>query len=420
MKKRQTLCGRILHHHAGEVWLMVDGTRHSMTQPVEFNGLPGDLFESEGTFLPNGKWASVSFRIAQPYGGKSPFPEIHSDWNRMHSGEGPSLQILQGVSRVRHLIRSWFENERFLEVDTPAIGSSPGLEVHLDAIEARTRLSMDGPIEQRWLMTSPEYHMKRLLSCDLTRIYQMAKAFRSGEVGVHHNPEFHMLEWYRAFESWKTGPKDTRELTLHIARDLYDKETFPGWKAPIDLSGSWEALQVREAIQRWAGFDPYPWEDRDRLRAKGLESGILFSPQEVQSEDLLVRILVEKVEPFLPVDRPLVLTHYPNCLASLARASEEVPGTAERFEIYLGGVELANGFGELVDPIEQENRFEKDLLERQRLGLPLYPKDERFLGALRTGIPPSVGTALGVDRLAMAALGVSDLRKLLPFPSAVA
>ena len=416
MGEKQQFHARILHLEENRWWAMVDHRKISFTPDSHQTVSAGDIVLLSGVQTNCSPWKVDDVSVLQKYAGEETFPPLHSDWHRFHSEGGPSFDVARRMSQVKALIRTFFTKQNFIEVDTPSVGMSPGLEVHLEAMEVNTRPGPDLPFEKRWLMTSPEYHMKRLLSADFDAIFQMGKAFRSGEVGPFHNPEFLMLEWYRAFAPWSSGPEDTRLLVQELTRAVCDSDEMPGWEEPIDVSGNWKHLTVREAIIQWAGFDPEPWNDGERIKRKAEESGIRFSSQETNTADYVVRLLVEKVEPNLPKNRPFVLTHYPECTASLARRSAEIPGTAERFEIYLGGIELANGFGELTDWKEQLSRFEDDLSERKRMDMPVYPIDERFIDSMKTGIPPSMGIALGVDRLALGLLGLSSLSQLLLFP----
>lgn len=416
MEKPQTIHGRILLLEDDCWWLLARERRYQMT-PLFPSMVPGDLVQVEAIQSSESQWEVTSFQTLTPYGGDGHFPDSDSDWAYLHRAEGPNLEVLRHMAKIRNQIRTFFDTRGFLEVETPAIGSSPGLEVHLEAMEVKSRWEPEGPIRSKWLMTSPEYHMKRLLTADFENIYQLARAYRSGETGAHHHPEFLMLEWYRSFSNWKSGPEDTRKLVQFLAEQICDSHQIPGWREPIHVGGNWESYTIGESFQEWAGFDPGDFLDTLLLKRKGEEAGIRFSPEETTNADFIVRILVEKVEPNLPGDRPFVLTHYPMSVASLAQPSKDIPGTAERFEIYLGGLELANGFGELTNWKEQEFRFFEDLEDRKRRGLPAYPVDERFLQSLRNGMPPSMGIAFGVERMAMGLLGLSELTQLLPFPS---
>ncbi|MFT7621914.1 MAG: lysyl-tRNA synthetase class 2 [Myxococcota bacterium] len=274
------------------------------------------------------------------------------DWWRLHRIM-PNLRRRHEVLRG---IRSFLDDDGFLEVETPLITRGPAIEPHLDSIP----VVVSG--ESRWLVTSPEYHLKRLLSSGIERLYSLGKVFRNEERGRHHQPEFTMLEWYRVGEPVEALMRDVEHFVALAS----------GRARP------WTRLTVAEALSRWA----QPADD----------------PAEV------VRLLVEFVEPALAELGCVFLTDYPIELASLARPNPADPSVSERFEAYVDGVELANGFGELTDAVEQRRRFEAELLERQRQGLPTPPLDERFLDALACGIPPVSGIALGIDRLLMIGL----------------
>jgi elongation factor P--(R)-beta-lysine ligase len=307
----------------------------------------------------------------------------------------PSYSVAERLRKRHHLLRatrSFFDGQGFLEVETPTIVPSPGLEVHLDAFE------VVGTKGRRWLSTSPEYQMKRLLAAGMSRIYQLCKCYRRDELGWIHEPEFTMLEWYRAHAGSEEVMRDTEELAAELARLVNDKPLLQRAGRTIDLTPPWQRLTVSEAFARFAGAD-----------ALALAS----------DEDKFYRVLVEQVEPKLGTERPTFLTHYPARMASLARL---VPGRAEvadRFEAYIDGIELCNGFGELTDAREQRSRMVRDQAARERLGKTAYPIDEKFIAALEQGLPPSGGNALGMDRLIMLLLGADDIQGVMAFPTAL-
>ena len=290
---------------------------------------------------------------------------IHEqDWWRLQR----VLPALRRRARLTAAIRAWFDARGFLEVETPLLCESPGLEVHLAAIEARP----GG--RTCWLVTSPEYHMKRLLSAGEPRIVSLGRVFRDDEHGPHHHREFTLLEWYRAGE----GPDGL----------MADVEALVA--LATGQPRTWTRITVREALARWAE----PTDDPDAI----------------------VRHLVERIEPQLAELGAVFLTGYPSCLASLARIDPTDPTVSERFEAYVDGIELANGFGELTCAAEQRLRLEADLAERIRLGLPEYPIDERFLDALAAGLPRCAGIALGLDRLVLLAERAHALDDVIAFP----
>lgn len=352
-------------------------------------------------------------------------PPAQSDRQRWLADGGRRWWLIQARAVLLRAIRQFFDRRGFVEVDPPAIATSPGLELHLDAVAVDLRPGMDAsaPLLRRWLVTSPEYHCKRLLSADLPRIYSMQHAFRSGERGQNHNPEFMMLEWYRAGSSYLDLVADSRALLRHCQKALHQPKLAPLWQlptplTPLDALGPWQRVSVREAIARWGGFDPGRMDDAARLRDQALAAGLDVRPGDGAAE-VLLQALVERVEPALARLPAVVLDRWPMSLASLARPFDRQPHLAQRFEVYLNGVELANGFTELTDPVEQRRRFEVDLAARRKLGRPAYPIDERFLRALGE-LPPAAGVALGVDRLLMALTGTQEIGDALAFPFEVA
>ncbi|NUP10104.1 MAG: EF-P lysine aminoacylase GenX [Polyangiaceae bacterium] len=301
-------------------------------------------------------------------------------------------RTLRARSEALGALRSLFSSMGFLEVETPAIVPCPGLDTHLDAFEVTTASS-----SPRYLITSPEYQMKRLLVGGVPRCFQFAKSFRKGEVGARHNPEFTMLEWYRAFGSVEDVMDDTERIVCAVDEAI---GAAIGTLRGLDLKRPFSRLSVAEAFAEHAGIDTV-----EMLRLANDDSETFF------------RILVDQVEPALARSpTPVFLDRYPACMASLARLCPDDRRFAERFELYAAGVELCNGFGELTDPAEQRNRFEHDQRERRARGLPVYPIDARFVGALEEGMPPAAGNALGLDRLVMLALGASELGDVIAFP----
>jgi lysyl-tRNA synthetase class 2 len=300
--------------------------------------------------------------------------------------------------RVMRAIRAFFDARGFLEVETPAAVPSPGLDLHLTAFEV-TGMRRGSASVPRWLVTSPEYQMKRLVAGGLPRIYQLCRAYRADESGAQHQPEFTMLEWYRGYQDAESVMRDTEELVASLGAPRGDRRVLTAGGREVDVTAPWERVTVEEALARWAGASL-----REVLAAD-------------DGEERFFRLWVERVEPELGRERAVFVTHWPASMASLARL---VPGSdppvAERFEAFVGTIELCNGFGELVDAREQRARLERDQADRARLGLPAYPIDERFLAALEEGMPPSGGNALGVDRLVMLVAGVSDVRDVIAFP----
>jgi lysyl-tRNA synthetase class 2 len=314
------------------------------------------------------------------------FPRAGGEWLWYHAND--RLENLRARAEIVREVRRWFDDRAFVEVETPLAVPSPGLDLHLEAIEAV------GFRERRFLITSPEYQMKRLLAGGLPRVYQLAKCFRRGEEGTLHQPEFTMLEWYRAFAGSDEIMRDTEELVAQLAR-ARGGMTIPGRGRPIDVTPPWPRITVSEAFRTIAGIE--------------LETI-------AHDEERFYRILIETIEPALGFPKPVFLTEYPIEMASLARACPHDPRFADRVEAYVDGVELMNGFGELVDAGEQRARLRRDHAQRIERGLDVYPIDERFLAALDEGLPPCGGNALGLDRLVMLLVGAASITDVITFP----
>ena len=294
----------------------------------------------------------------------------------------PFLPVLELRSRVLQAIRRWFTEHDFIEVETPVRLAAPALELHINA----------EPAGDQFLRTSPELHMKRLIAAGMKRIFQIGPCFRRGERGSRHNPEYTMLEWYRADASYADILLDTQALLLAVAHDVKGTTDLEYQGRPLTLAPFWERLTVTEAFLRWAGWDPVKQYDADRFDCD----------------------LVEKVEPRLPREGPVILTDYPAAAAALSRRKPDNPAVAERWELYLGGIELANAYSELTDPVEQRARFIECAAQRTAAGRTVYPFDENFLAELGK-MPPTGGVALGVDRLVMILADLATLDGLLPF-----
>lgn len=315
---------------------------------------------------------------------------VDSDWAWFRSSSKPRSDYLHARSFLRKSIRSFFETRDFLEVETPLVVTCPGLDVHLDAFSVSDARGSLG-----WLITSPEYQMKRLLSAGFPRIYQLARCFRTGELGDLHEPEFSMLEWYRTEAGSEDVMRDTEELVARCAMDLRGSSAIVSERGTLNFAPPWERLSLREAFDRYARRD--------------LESVI-------SNEEVFFRTFIDEVEPRLGFEKPVFITHWPAPLASLARLHEDDPRYADRFEAYIQGIELCNGFGELTDPVEQRARFVRDQETRRSLGKPVYPIDERFLSALTDGMPRSGGNALGVDRLFLVLFGAQAIKDSIAIP----
>jgi lysyl-tRNA synthetase class 2 len=332
----------------------------------------------------------------------------------VHTDRRPFL-LARG--RIQAALRAWFAARDFVEVETAALQVSPGNEAHLHALTVTLR-GPDGAEHRRYLRTSPEFACKKLLAAGERRIFDFARVFRNRERGALHHPEFTMLEWYRAGESYTSLMRDCAEIAV-IAADVAGSTRLTFRGTTIELTLEPERLSVTEAFARHAGINllatlPDRVPDRAHLAAAAAAAGMRVADDDSWG-DIFSRILVERVEPHLGRDRLTILYEYPAVQSALARPSARDPRVAERFELYACGVELANGFGELTDPAEQRRRLEAEMDEKARVYGERYPIDEDFLAALAV-MPQASGIALGFDRLVMLATGAPRIEQVLWSP----
>jgi lysyl-tRNA synthetase class 2 len=310
------------------------------------------------------------------------------------------LELVQARAAVLAKVRAFFAERDFVEVETPLLVPSPGLEIHLEAVRAG-----DG-----YLITSPEYQMKRLLAGGFERIYQVCKCFRAGEHGPHHASEFTMIEWYRGFAGLDAIIADTEQLVHAVC----GSHARAGARA-IDVTPPWPRMTVRDAMWTWAGVRVDGAEPAAELVATIRAAGIEVAA-DAAWDDAFFTAFLDRVEPAIAkLEHALVLEDWPAPLAALARRKPGDPAVALRFEAYVGGIELANAFDELTDPAEQRARFEDDQRIRSERGKPVYPIDAKLVAALAEGLPPSAGIALGFDRLVMLATGAGRIDDVLTF-----
>jgi lysyl-tRNA synthetase class 2 len=285
-------------------------------------------------------------------------------------------------AKIIQEIRRFFIHQGYLEVETPHRIPTPAPESHIDAISSGAW----------YLHASPELSMKRLLAAGYEKIFQICRCWREKERGSQHIPEFTLLEWYRTGADYRSLMKECELLIPTVTRSIGLGEEMMFRDHVVDLTRPWEALSVRQAFQRYAGN----------------------SMEEAMEKDLLDEIMVQEIEPKLGLGKPTFLYDYPAQRGALARLKPEDPAVAERFELYIGGLELANGFSELVDPEEQRRRFEKENENRRVMGKVLYSIPEKFLSELGE-VPLSAGIALGIDRLVMVLLNVPSIDDVVAF-----
>jgi lysyl-tRNA synthetase class 2 len=289
-------------------------------------------------------------------------------------------QILQSRHRITQQIRAFFDKQNYLEVETPLRVICPGVDPYIDALPAGNGF---------FLSTSPELQMKRLLGLGLARIYQITHAFRANEQGAYHNSEFSLLEWYRIGTGYLGLMDETEELLKSIIHNAnIGSKDVPEYKFPFPR------ITIDDLFKEEAGWEPSKAWDENRYFADW----------------------VEKIDPYLGQLQGVFIIDFPAPLASLSKIKDDNPLICERFELFMRGIEIANAFTELTDYEEQVTRFETALETRIRKGKDAYEIDEKFLEALKAGIPACAGIALGVDRLVMALLGYHDISMVQTFP----
>lgn len=317
------------------------------------------------------------------------------------AGWQPTAPIANLLKRAKIIneIRHFFADRGVLEVETPTMSQATVTDVHLRAFE--TQFTGPGAAQgiTLYLMTSPEYHMKRLLAAGSGPIYQMGRSYRNEEAGRYHNPEFTMLEWYR--------PHYDMYRLINEVDDLLQQT--------LECESA-ESLSYQQAFLRYLDIDPLTAE-KDKLREVAVKLDVSNIADTEEDRDTLLQLLfMVGVEPHIGLEKPTFIYHFPASQASLAEISSEDHRVAERFEVYYKGVELANGFRELTDAAEQRQRFERDNRKRAGMGLPEQPIDENLLAALEHGFPECAGVALGIDRLVMLALGAERISDVIAFP----
>jgi lysyl-tRNA synthetase class 2 len=342
-----------------------------------------------------------------------------STWWRagVHADRRP---FLLARNRITRAFRGWFEDQGFEEVEAAALQVSPGNEAHLHAF-ATEALTIAGEASPLYLHTSPEFACKKLLAAGEEKIFSLGKVWRNRERGPLHHPEFTMLEWYRTKAPYQTLMDDCATL-LTLAAETAGTARLDFRGMTCDPFAAPERLSVAEAFARHAGVDLLSSvavdgaTDRDALADAARTAGIRIAEDDSWA-DIFSRIIVEKVEPRLGEGRATILCEYPISEAALARPKDADPRVAERFELYACGVELANAFGELTDPVEQRRRFLIEMDEKARIYGERYPIDEDFLAAL-AHMPAASGSALGFDRLVLLATGARRIEDVIWTPVA--
>ena len=310
-----------------------------------------------------------------------------------------SLVNLRLRAQVNAVVRGFFAQRGVVEVETPVLSRAGNTDPNIASFSLEFSGRTDGAPRTRWLRTSPEYPLKRLLAAGLGDCYELGRVFRDGEAGGRHNPEFTMLEWYRL--GW-----DHRRLIGEVA-DLVNATL-----ALVERQASLVEIDYHTLYRRELGVDPASASDEELRAALG---EVVIDPAGLTRDDWLDLLMTHRLQPSFPAGQMLAVYDYPASQCALARVRPGTPPVAERFELYLGSLEVANGYHELADADEQRARFERDRALRQSRGDVLPPMDEGLLQALAAGFPPCAGVALGMDRLMMALLGTGRIADVLAF-----
>ncbi len=327
--------------------------------------------------------------------------------------DNPRLKdIYQKRLTITRLIREFFWSQNFLEADTPIALALPGQEPYLDPVDVAFRDPVGKMVNFR-LQTSPEFAMKKLLAAGFPRLFQIAKCFRNGEAfgDGTHNTEFTMIEWYRAPGTLSEIMDDTEALFKYVTARLECANLVYG-KTVVSANVGFERKTMKQLWQEYLSVNLDDYLETDALKQLASTKG--YAPEAVDEyEDVFFKLFLNHIEPHLGRERPLFVYDYPHRLCSLSRVCDHDPRYAERAELYVAGLEIANGFGELTDAAEQKARLEADKARRQSLGKPTWPVDPEFIAALPHIAGPAGGIALGVDRMVLLCTGARDLEQVV-------
>ncbi len=333
-----------------------------------------------------------------------------SNWSDLKNN--PRLKNIYDTRiKIIKLIREFFWSLDFVETDTPIAVKYPGQEPYLNPVPVMF-YDPTGKAENFYLHTSPELAMKKLLAVGYEKIFQIVKCFRNHEAfGGTHNTEFTMIEWYRAPGKYQDIMDDTENLFKFVGQKL-NRQTVKYNDKEINIFKKWDRLSMKEVWQKFINVSLDDYLEFNKLSELTKAKGYSVQPDDAY-EDLFFKIFLNEIEPRLGNETPVFVYDYPARMTSLSRLCEHDNRYAERFELYIGGLELANAFGELTDAEEQQRRLEKDRELRAKLGKAVWPVDEGFISALRSGIAPAGGVALGVDRMVLLFTEAKDLNEVI-------
>lgn len=410
------LCGRVLSIDGKNGMLVLKDASGEIPVKLDDRKLPsfrtGDIlcaavFKEDGTL----RLAHCEVLVHTQY-----------DWEKQLPGQagellrnGHRFELLKLRSAFLQAIRRFFVERGFIELDVPTLVVSTGMEPHIEPFFTELQ-SREGRRKRVVLHTSPELALKKMLVAGYERVFYLGHVFRNEEFSPLHQPEFTMLEWYRAFEDYTALMSDCQDLFRYLQEQLAP-HWAELWRKDDFLLREWEMVDLPEAFQQRFGVDLADISENQKnvLVDLARKCGISEVDESWEIDDLFFLLFMKEMEPFLGQSAPAIVKDYPVWIASLARRKKGVPNLVERFEVYAGGLELANAFTELNDPSEQRVRMLADWQKRQRLGKSRLVLDEEFLEALRIGMPPCAGIALGMDRLLMLCSGSRMITDVIPF-----
>lgn len=323
--------------------------------------------------------------------------------------------LLQKRFKLIKLIREFFYQEGFIEVDTPLLSNSPGIEPYLEPFSTYIKLPNKKRI-RKYLPFSPEFYMKRLLSMGFDKIFQIAHCFRNNELSKMHQPEFLMLEWYRKHASYHHLAEDTQNLILFIAKNFNIQSIKVNGKI-IDLSKPWQETTIKELFTKFLRIELENYSQPESLINKIIELGSNINKQYFNDwNSLFFYTFLNLIEPNLDCSKPLFIMDYPSSVSALAKPKEANGFYCERFELYIGKVEVVNACTELTDYTEHINRSLLCNRQLKKMNRRTYPFDKEFFAAIKNDFADAAGAALGIDRLIMLLLEQSDISSVIPFP----
>ncbi|OGG04116.1 EF-P lysine aminoacylase GenX [Candidatus Gottesmanbacteria bacterium RBG_16_52_11] len=309
-------------------------------------------------------------------------------------------------------IREFFHTRGFHEVETPLLLKNPPAESYVDVFRTTLYDRHRNPTDA-YLATSPETSLKKLLAAGIGNCFALTKSFRNMETQSRlHNPEFTILEWYRTGVAYEKIMSDCEDLLKALSGVSGQKLRYQG--NIIDVSPPWDRMTITEAFSRFAGINSHDLYDVKRLAGAARKKG--YRTDGATWEQIYNQIFLNEIEPKLGLRKPVILYEYPAAVAALARIRKDNPLVAERFEFYIGGLEMGDAYTELIDWREQESRFKREMKEIERLGKTVYDYDQDFIQALKSGLPDCSGIAVGVDRIVMLLADVNDIAETLFFP----